>query len=411
MAAARGVEIRETAIRLSFAHEGQRIRRTLMVNGQPMKPTAANIKFAHRLIVEIKAKIRAGIFSMAEYFPEEGTVARGNTVAHQLAAWLAVQTVETSTRAGYTSAIKFWRQRLGEKPITALRHSDVLRVLSSRPDLSGKTVNNYVSVLRSAMQLAVLDQVLATNPVAAIENAKWQKEPPDPFDREEVEKIVAYMRQHYAPEVANMVEFRFFTGVRTSEMVGLQWSAIDWNKRQMLVREAVVMGERKGTKTNRPRLVNLNSRALAALQRHRDALPRANVLSLAGAVPAAGPSAAPARRAEGEADPVFLDPRYGTPWVDERAFRRSFWTPALKALGIRYRPPNNARHTFATMQLMAGVRPAYAAGQMGHSVQMFLNTYSKWIDGSANDLEQAKLEGFIGGGNSPGTPPKTETGT
>lgn len=100
---------------------------------------------------------------------------------------------------------------------------------------------------------------------------------------------------------------------------------------------------------------------------------------------------------------IFLDPRYGTPWVDERAFRRSFWTPALKALGIRYRPPNNSRHTFATMLLMAGATPAYAAKQMGHSVEMFLSVYSKWIDDGHGDLEQAKLERFIGQ-NSPATP-------
>lgn len=78
--------------------------------------------------------------------------------------------------------------------------------------------------------------------LANIENAKWQKEDPDPFDREEVEKIVAYMREHYAPAVADMAEYRFFTGLRTSEMVGLRWSAIDWNKKQMAVREAVVLG-------------------------------------------------------------------------------------------------------------------------------------------------------------------------
>lgn len=413
MAAARGVEVREASIRLSFALNGQRVRRTLLVNGEPMKPTPANVKYAHKLILEIRERIRAGVFVMAQYFPDEGTVGRGATVADQLDEWLALQDIESSTRAGYESAIKFWKGPVGDKAVAALRHSDVLRALRKRPDLSGKTVNNYVSVLRSAMELCVLDNTLAKNPVAAIENAKWQKDPPDPFDRGEVELIVAYMHKHYAAEVANMVEFRFFTGVRTSEMVGLQWSAIDWNKRQMMVREAVVMGERKDTKTQRARLVALNSRAFAALQRHKDQAARSNVVSLVGCAPAlppAPPSKALARLGD-VGDPVFLDPRYGTPWVDERAFRRSFWTPALKALGIRYRPPNNARHTYATMLLMAGAKPAYAARQMGHSVEIFLNTYSKWIDDGANDLEQAKLESFIGKQNSPGTPPETETGT
>ncbi len=61
------------------------------------------------------------------------------------------------------------------------------------------------------------------------------------------------------------MEFRFFTRLRTSEMVGLQWSSIDWVKHRMLVREAVVRGLRKQTKTNQVRIVSLNSRAFAAL--------------------------------------------------------------------------------------------------------------------------------------------------
>jgi integrase len=51
---------------------------------------------------------------------------------------------------------------------------------------------------------------------------------------------------------------------------------------------------------------------------------------------------------------VFLDPRYDAPWYEERAFRRSYWEPTLRRLGMRYRPPYNTRHTYATMMLMAG---------------------------------------------------------
>lgn len=39
--------------------------------------------------------------------------------------------------------------------------------------------------------------------------------------------------------------------------------------------------------------------------------------------------------------------------------------------------------------LMAGMTPAFCAKQLGHSVEMFLTTYSKWIDGDQNDLEMA----------------------
>ena len=47
----------------------------------------------------------------------------------------------------------------------------------------------------------------------------------------------------------------------------------------------------------------------------------------------------------------------------------------MKALGIRYRPPYNTRHTYATMMLMAGMTPAFCAKQLGHSVDIFLRTH------------------------------------
>lgn len=374
----RGVEARDSSIRLSFAYEGKTERKTLMVNGVPMPPTPANLKYAGRLIVELKQRIKADAFHMAEYFPVSvtATASRGGTVVDQLDHWLELQDIEASTKKGYESAIKFWREAslgnitFGQKTLATLRHSDILKALKTK-QYSGKTVNNYVSVLRAAMQLAVLDQVLRDNPVAAIENSTWQKEPPDPFELAEAEMIIAEMHRVHPASVANMVEFRFFSGVRTSEMVGLRWPSIDFNKKHAMVREAVVLHERKITKTSSVRIINMNTRAFAAIKAQKEHT------FLAG-------------------EAVFTDPRYGTPWLDERAFRRSYWTPVLKKLGVRYRPPNNMRHTYATMLLMAGARPAYGAKQMGHSVEMFLGTYAKWIDGGQDDVEQNKLESFIG---------------
>lgn len=59
---------------------------------------------------------------------------------------------------------------------------------------------------------------------------------------------------------------------------------------------------------------------------------------------------------------------------------------------MRYRPPYNTRDTYGTMMLMAGMTPAFCATQLGHSVEMFLRTYAKWVDGGQNALEMGRLE-------------------
>jgi integrase len=381
----RGVSPRGGGIQVSFTFEGQRQRRVLKVNGAAMAPTPANLKYAERLVAEIRQKIALGAFSPLDYFPddENPTVGRGTTVAAQLDRWLTAQRIEASTRAGYTSAARFWKATLGDKALRLLRHSDILAALGTRPMLTGKTVNNYVSVLREACALAVLDRALQVNPVAAVPRARHQKEPPDPFSVPEAEAIIAHMRERYPAQVASLTEFRFFTGLRTSELAGLRWPAVDWRSGTVRVSEALVRGAAKArTKTNEARDLDLNSRALAALKAQK-----AHTF-LVG-------------------QHVFLDPRYGTPWTEERAYRRSYWEPTLKALGLRYRRPYNTRHTYATMLLMAGARPAYAARQLGHSVEMFLTTYSKWIEGEQNAIEQARLEAFIAGPAAPAAAPAT----
>jgi integrase len=366
-----GVEVRERSIRISFSFQGEPQRRTLCLNGQPLLPTQANIKYARRIAGEIKDKIRLGVFSMAEYFPEGGDVG-DLPVAGQLDRWIGTQRLEKSTLAGYNSAVRFWKGLIGEKAVKGLLHSDVLTALATRPDLTGKTVNNYVSVLREALELSVRDKGLASNPVSDLPRAKHQKPPPDPFTLPEAEAICAYMAKHYPAQVANLVEFWFFTGMRTSEVSGLRWPNVDLPSKYVMVAEAIVRGVPKdNTKTNVARQVILNSRALAALKRQ-------------------------AEHTRMAAEHVFLDPRYATAWNEERAFRRSYWTPALKALGIRYRKPYNMRHTYATMMLMAGMTPAFCAKQLGHSVEMFLRTYAKWLDGGQNDVEMARIEAALG---------------
>lgn len=367
-----GVEVREKSIRFTFI-EG---KPTLMVNGEPAPPTPANVRWAHRLAAEMRSKLAFGTFSLQEYFPLHGTAGAPTTVAMQLDTWLAGQRIKASTRAGYESAIKFWKaaactekdDALGDRALRGAKLSEILFALGTKPNLNGKTVNNYVDVLRGAFALALADKVLTENIVERVPRASRQKKPADPFSLAEADAIIEDMRTHYPQPIWNLVEWWFFTGVRTSEMAGLHWAKTDLFSRNFVVDEALVRGvEEDTTKTQRERTVMLNSRALAALTRQK-------------------------AHTYLKGEHVWLDSRYGTPWTEERAFRRSYWTPTLKRLGIRYRRPYAMRHTYATAMLMAGMTPAFCAGQLGHSVDIFLGTYAKWLPGAGDITEMNKLE-------------------
>ena len=112
------IEVHGNSIRLKFSFGGKRHAKRLIQDGEAMPPTAANLKYAHRLLDEINSKIRLELFSMAEYFPASGDSGEALTVGRQLDLWLATQRIEKSTRAGYQSAIKFWKTDNDLKPIS-----------------------------------------------------------------------------------------------------------------------------------------------------------------------------------------------------------------------------------------------------------------------------------------------------
>lgn len=376
-----GVEVRENSIRLHFTYEGKAHKETVRTDGEPMRPTPANIKYAHRLAQEIKDKIRHATFVFADYFPasKRATTGQGSTVGDRLDLWLDLQTaLEASTLKGYRVAVDWWKKHLGDKNIKTLIHSDILGALAKEPTWTGKTRNNKASVLRSALDLAIRDGVIKSSPIQGLESASHQRKLPDPFSQEEAEAIIAGLATHYDEQVARYFGLKFYTGLRTSESLAVRWEWIDWRKQLMGVGQAVVLGEYKAnTKTNIARQVELGGRAMGFLRDQK----AATFLHPHGW--------------------TFPDPKTGERWVDDWTPREMYWRPCLKRLGIRYRSPYETRHSYATMMLMAGMTPGFCARQLGHSVEMFLRTYSKWLDGGQNALEMAKLEAFLAGNKSP----------
>lgn len=71
---------------------------------------------------------------------------------------------------------------------------------------------------------------------------------------------------------------------------------------------------------------------------------------------------------------------------------KRYWLTALREAGIRYRRMYDTRHTDAIMCLMSGMNPAFIAAQLGHSVQVLLSTYAKWISSSSDIVELEKLD-------------------
>lgn len=266
----------------------------------------------------------------------------------------------------------FWKKLLGpERLITDIDHKLLASEIGSYPWPSAKTHNNYLIALRGVFELEY--RASDKNPMKGIENMRVVKKLPDPMSTDERDRILTDMRTHYDERVLAYFTWMFFTGMRPEEAIALRWSDVDWLRQTARVRRVRTFkgSERDGSKTHTERDVDLVPQALDALR----VMKRYTFMAKGGD--------------EDQSADIFQNPVTGRAWHNERSQRDNFWRPTLKRLGIRWRKAYNTRHTYATIALMAGVPPAYIAVQLGHSVQMLLEKYARWMP--ANDKGSAKM--------------------
>lgn len=241
--------------------------------------------------------------------------------------------------------------------------------------MTNKRLANVQSVLRAALQEALDDELIEVNPLYGWKFTRKEAPKPvddvDPFTADEQAAILdACCRD---PQHRNLFRFAFWTGMRTSELVALEWGDIDWRREIVRVSRAKTQAadEPEGTKTRKgTRDVKLLQPALEALHAQKP------YSFLAG-------------------KEVFLNPRTMEPWLGDQPIRHGPWTSALRKAGVRYRRQYQTRHTYASMMLTAGESPVWLAQQMGHSdMTMIARTYGRWIADAAPEAGKKAVKLF-----------------
>ena len=168
------------------------------------------------------------------------------------------------------------------------------------------------------------------------------------------------------------------TQLRPGEAMALRWSEVDTRNRTARVCRIRLYGKiQERTKTKTSREVLLNDQALQALE-------KARLLTAARSDYVFAP--------EGSGDRSEL-------YVRSETGPKRYWLLALRKLGMRHRRMYDTRHTYATMCLMSGMNPAFIAAQLGHSIQILLSTYARWISSPNDWSELEKLNTLQNGTN------------
>ena len=394
-----GVEVRrwksgKETLRINFYYRGFQCRETLN-----LPVTKANINYASRLRGEIINAIEKGTFSYKDYFPDSNLAVRFGHASEKRQVSLllddflaqAKTATELSTYIGYKKICNaHLYPKFGHLAIQELKPA-VLRPWIRSLQVTAKTVSNILLPLRAIVEQALNDELIESNPfdkiaVGKLINARQSKSDfkVDPFTFAEINQILAAPAHE---QIQNLFQFAFFTGLRTSELIGLEWRDVDWNEKIIHVVRAVVKKQVKYPKTRAgEREVKLLPPALEALERQKI-------------------------HTMDQGLRVFHNPRTDAPWETDHQIRRTAWIPALKKSGVRYRNPYQTRHTYASMMLSRGERISWIVEQMGHvDPQMLMRTYGKWIpdSGACNGYKPVNDWEALWESNKPAEPPQVE---
>lgn len=364
-----GISARAASIQIRFWYNGKRHFESL-----PVPPTPANLKYAVTVRKEILRRIELGTFNFSEFFPDSKNAPKSDRPLFSkiAGAWLESKErkLAETTQKEYRNTIgTYFTEPFGCRVMADISFLDVDRLMSSL-EVSNKTFNNILSVLRGIYIYGIKAKACTENHAAQIEFTKKEETEPDPLTKQEIAKVLKDMTEHYDEQIPIYFDLAFRIGYRPSEGIDLRWPSVDWNEKTLKISSALVRTVTKDTKNHKSRIVELNDYCIALLTRLK-------------------------KHTYMKGEHIFTSPVTGRPYSDTSYLVEKYWRPSLKRCKIRDRDARQTRHTCAKIMLMAGCKPAWAAVQLGHSVEVFLRDYSMWIPEDDKGTELAKMDAMF----------------
>ena len=376
------------ALFFDFIYRGMRCRELTT-----LRDTIENRRTMERMLRKIEAEILLNQFDYARYFPSSQVVRKLSLAEAKVNAaaegeggeglrtslfkdfadeWLEENMIQW--KRSYREMVKgiiagHLLPKFGETEVSAITKGDILKFRASlaqvkngsKEGLSPDRINHIMTPLRMILNEAA-DRYHFVTPYIGIKQLRVPKSEVDPFSLDEVNLFIANVRKDFM----NYYTVRFFTGLRTSEIDGLKWKYVDFERKQIHIREVLVAGHLDTTKTiHSQRTIDMSNIVFKALKEQQ--------------------------KVTGKTSEFVFCTRDGSPLQYSNVSNR-VWYPTLRFLNMKRRTAYQTRHTTATLWLAAGENPEWIARQMGHAnTKMLFTIYSRFVpnltrqDGSAFD--------------------------
>lgn len=295
--------------------------------------------------------------------PTEGKTLFSNVAA----AWIENRRVAESTLARDRSYLRnHVLTRWGDRQLDSITPADVEQwVKELSRQFAPATVHKVVQIFSAIMGRAVTRRLISANPVQVVNNLPRIQEDEMRFLTPEQVHALADLCGDYG----GLVICAAYTGMRWAEIIGLEWSAVDVDRRQLVVVSTVV--EVDGNLIRKPPKTRASKRTIALPQTVLDWLPE---------------------KVPGQSL-VFADSNGGP--LRRSNFRKRVWYPATQELGLDGTRFHDLRHTHASWLIANGEHPKVIQSRLGHSsIRITLDRYGHLMTGLDEDAA-GRLDALI----------------
>ena len=232
--------------------------------------------------------------------------------------------------------------------------------LSRVSGLSERSIQDIHKIVKSSFKTAMKRRYISYSPAAEAEAPKVPHKEMAVWNREEASAFLKASERH---DLYIAFLLALTTGMRQSEILGLRWRDVDFQKEVLHVRQTLSHDGKKlqqETKTkSSTRTISLMNQTLVDLQKQRKKVEKL-------------------RRTAGEGykeHDLVVCTKFGTPIIP-RNLLRSFYD-LMKKAGVPKIRFHDLRHTVASLMLSNNVNPKVVKEIFGHSdIRVTLDTYS-----------------------------------
>ncbi|MFC4808790.1 tyrosine-type recombinase/integrase [Paenibacillus sp. GCM10023250] len=369
-------------VSLGKDHQGKYIRRTKTVNCRTKKE--AESEYA-----KFRQEVEAGEYIAPQKmtfgaFVEEWR----NKYAVKHLGYKTLYTYESNLKIRILPA--FQHMQLEDiKPLHIINFLDKLEKEGSRGDkknggLASGTIEINHRILKNILKRAVEWRIIKRNPVSDVQKPKVDSKEIIPYDEAEVEQMLRALQcEPYHWRI--MITLALTTGLRRSELLGLEWKHLDFNTGVLDVSQSMIHALKgevivKQPKTKKSiRKVALPNSMLKELKEYYDyRMQERNNIGDAW---------------RGGNWFFMFSHTDGQPFHHERPYL--WFRQFVKKNGFRYIRFHDLRHTSATILINQGVHAKIISERLGHgSITTTMNIYGHALR-TADQAAADKFESFF----------------